>query len=125
MRPAGNSGVLKAVTNPFKLAYSQAHLTISRVSRGEFSLTRAIVITIMIMALIIVGLAAVSFKNSLDDRAEAEPKRFAEMQAAYDAYAKDVNLIEVPDDYNPVTQIQKNVDRNQGKEQTKKVPILD
>jgi arylsulfatase A-like enzyme len=61
----------------------------------------------------------------LDDRAEAEPKRFAEMQAAYDAYAEEVNLIEVPDDYNPVTQIQKNVDRNQGKEQTKKVPILD
>ena len=61
----------------------------------------------------------------LDDRAQAEPKRLAEMRAAYDAYAKEVNLIEVPDDYNPVTQIQKNVDRNQGKEQTKKVPILD
>ena len=61
----------------------------------------------------------------LDDRAEAEPKRFAEMQAAYDAYAKEVNLIEVPDDYNPVVQIQKNVDRNQGKELTKKVPMLD
>ena len=61
----------------------------------------------------------------LDDRAESEPERFAEMQADYNAYAKQVNLIEVPDDYNPVTQIQKNVDRNQGKEQTKKVPILD
>jgi arylsulfatase A-like enzyme len=61
----------------------------------------------------------------LDDRTEAEPKRFAEMQAAYDAYAKEVNLIEVPDDYNPVVQIQKNVDRNQGKELTKKVPVLD
>ena len=37
----------------------------------------------------------------LDDRAESEPKRFAEMQAAYNAYAKEVSLIEVPDDYNP------------------------
>jgi hypothetical protein len=32
---------------------------------------------------------------------------------------------EVPDDYNPLTQLQKNVKRNQGKEQTKKVPALD
>jgi arylsulfatase A-like enzyme len=61
----------------------------------------------------------------LDDRAESEPKRFAEMQAAYNAYAKEVSLIEVPDDYNPLTQLQKNVKRNQGKEQTKKVPVLD
>jgi arylsulfatase A-like enzyme len=61
----------------------------------------------------------------LDDRAESEPKRFAEMQAAYNAYAKEVSLIEVPDDYNPLTQLQKNVNRNQGKEQTKKVPALD
>jgi arylsulfatase A-like enzyme len=61
----------------------------------------------------------------LDDRSEAEPKRFAEMQAAYDAYAKDVSLIEVPDDYNGFTQLQKNVKRNQGKEQTQKVPIVD
>jgi len=61
----------------------------------------------------------------LDDRAESEPKRFAEMQAAYDAYAKEVSLIEVSDDYNPLTQLQKNVKRNQGKEQTKKVPALD
>ena len=47
------------------------------------------------------------------------------MQAAYDAYAKEVSLIEVPDDYNPLTQLQKNVKRNQGKEQTKTVPALD
>jgi hypothetical protein len=46
-------------------------------------------------------------------------------QAAYDAHAKEVNLIEVPDDCNPLTQMQKNVKRNQGKEQTKRVPILD
>jgi hypothetical protein len=45
--------------------------------------------------------------------------------AAYKDYAKEVSLIEVPDDYNPLTQLQKNVKRNQGKEQEKKVPILD
>lgn len=61
----------------------------------------------------------------LDDRAGSEPKRFAEMQAAYDAYAKEVSLIEVPDDYNLLTQLQKNIERNQGKEKTKKVPALD
>jgi hypothetical protein len=47
------------------------------------------------------------------------------MKAAYKDYAKEVSLIEVPDDYNPLTQLQKNVKRNQGKEQTKKVPMLD
>jgi hypothetical protein len=31
----------------------------------------------------------------------------------------------VPDDYNGPAQLQKNVKRNQGKEQTKKVPLLD
>ena len=61
----------------------------------------------------------------LDDLTKSEPKLFAEMKAAYNDYAKEVNLIEVPDDYNPVTQIQKNVKRNQGEEQEKKVPILD
>ncbi len=35
------------------------------------------------------------------------------------------NLIAVPDDYNPIEQIQKNVARNQGKEATDKVPALD
>ena len=47
------------------------------------------------------------------------------MRAAYDAYAKEVSLIEVPDDYNLLTQLQKNIERNQGKEKTKKVPALD
>jgi hypothetical protein len=61
----------------------------------------------------------------LDDLTKSEPKLFAKMQAAYEDYAKEVNLIEVPDDYNPLTQLQKNVKRNQGKEQEKKVPVLD
>jgi arylsulfatase len=61
----------------------------------------------------------------LDDLTKSEPKLFAEMKAAYKDYAKEVSLIEVPDDYNPLTQLQKNVKRNQGKEQTKKVPMLD
>ena len=61
----------------------------------------------------------------LDDLTKSEPKLFAKMTAAYKNYAKEVSLIEVPDDYNPLTQLQKNVERNQGKEQTKKVPVLD
>ncbi len=61
----------------------------------------------------------------LNDLAQSEPAVFAEMMAAYDRYAKDVNLIEVPDDYHVLAQLQKNVARNQGKEQTDKVPVLD
>jgi arylsulfatase A-like enzyme len=59
------------------------------------------------------------------DLANAEPELLAELSAAYDRYARDVNLIEVPDDYNPVIQVQKNAERNQGEEATDKVPILD
>jgi hypothetical protein len=33
----------------------------------------------------------------LDDLTKSEPKPFAEMKAAYKDYAKEVNLIEVPD----------------------------
>jgi len=47
------------------------------------------------------------------------------MLAAYERFAKDVNLIEVPDDYDPIVQVQKNVARNQGEEATDRVPILD
>ena len=61
----------------------------------------------------------------LNDLSQSEPKLMAEMVAAYAAYAKDVKLIEVPDDYHPVMQLQKNVARNQGKEMTDKVPVLD
>ncbi len=59
-----------------------------------------------------------------NDLSAAQPKLRAEMAAAYDRYVLDFNLIEVPDDYNPVVQIQKNVARNQVKEVTKKVPVL-
>ena len=61
----------------------------------------------------------------VDELAQAEPGIVAELVAAYDRFADEVNLIEVPDDYNPVIQIQKNVERNQGKEVTDTVPILD
>jgi len=48
-----------------------------------------------------------------------------QMQADFDRYAKRVNLIPVPDDYNPLVQLQKNRERNQVKEAEKKVPVLD
>ena len=59
------------------------------------------------------------------DLAHAQPQRVVEMQAAYQRYAKQVRLIEVPEDYNPITQVQKNAARNQGKEKLEKVPVLD
>ena len=45
--------------------------------------------------------------------------------AGYDQYADDVNLIEVPDDYNPLLQLQKNVARNKAEEVLDTVPLLD
>jgi hypothetical protein len=42
--------------------------------------------------------------------------------AAYERYAKEVRLIEVPEDYNPIMQVQKNVERNKAKEMLDKVP---
>lgn len=54
--------------------------------------------------------------------AESEPELLAKMIAAYEKYAEEVNLIEVPEDYNPVLQVQKNVARNQVEEITDKVP---
>lgn len=61
-----------------KNAYGQAHLTISRVSRGEFSLTRAVVLTIVIMGLFIVGLAGGNLVDALDRRAEAKQIQHAD-----------------------------------------------
>ena len=61
----------------------------------------------------------------LNDLAKTKPKLLAEMVATYDAYAKDVKLIKVPDDYHVLLQLQKNVARNQGKEKTDTVPLLD
>jgi len=58
-----------------------------------------------------------------NDLSEQEPEIFAQMIASYESYAKEVNLIEVPDDYNPVLQVQKNVARNQAKEILDKVPL--
>jgi hypothetical protein len=47
------------------------------------------------------------------------------MQADFERYSERVNLIPVPDDYNPLTQLQKNRERNQVEEVEKKVPVLD
>ncbi len=59
------------------------------------------------------------------DLAKAKPELLAELIAEYDRFVEKFNVIEVPDDYNPILQIQKNVARNQGKEATEKVPVLD
>jgi arylsulfatase A-like enzyme len=61
----------------------------------------------------------------INDLSQSEPERVTEMTAAYDRFAEEVNLIEVPDDYNPLIQLQKNVARNQGEEATDTVPLLD
>ena len=58
-----------------------------------------------------------------NDLSGQEPETFADMIAAYESYAKAVNLIEVPEDYNPVLQVQKNVARNNAEEITDKVPV--
>jgi hypothetical protein len=61
----------------------------------------------------------------LNDLAVSEPALFADMVAAYERYADELNLIEVPDDYHVLVQLQKNVARNQGEEKTDQVPVLD
>ena len=61
----------------------------------------------------------------VNDLSGAEPELYAEMMAAYERYSEEFKLIEVPEDYNPILQIQKNVARNQGEEVTDKVPGLD
>jgi len=61
----------------------------------------------------------------INDLVSTNPELVAELLAAYDRFADEVNLIEVPDDYNLIVQMQKNVARNQGEEITDKVPVLD
>ncbi|WP_265587281.1 methyl-accepting chemotaxis protein [Sphingomicrobium arenosum] len=59
----------------FKQALAQVALTFSRVSKGTFSLTRAIIITITIMALIILTMATGNFLGSINDRQQAAELR--------------------------------------------------
>ncbi len=59
----------------------------------------------------------------LNDLAGTEPEIFAELIAAYERYSADVNLIEVPDDYHVLAQVQKNVALNQAEEILDKVPV--
>ena len=44
----------------------------------------------------------------VDELGQAEPGIVAELVAAYDRFADEVNLIEVPDDYDVLFQLQKN-----------------
>ncbi len=61
----------------------------------------------------------------VNDLAKAEPGKVAEMLAAYERFADEVNLITVPDDYDVMLQRQKNAERNQVEAVTDTVPILD
>jgi arylsulfatase A-like enzyme len=61
----------------------------------------------------------------VNELSQAEPEMVAELIAGYDQFADDVNLIEVPDDYNPLVQLQKNVARNKAEEVLDTVPLLD
>jgi len=61
----------------------------------------------------------------VNEFAEAEPEMVAELIAAYGEFAEEVNLIEVPDDYDVILQVQKNTARNQGEEILDRVPLLD
>ncbi|MEN3972406.1 methyl-accepting chemotaxis protein [Sphingomicrobium sp. XHP0235] len=87
----------------------QARLTFSRVSRGEFSLVRAIVITILIMAAIIIGLAVSSFTTSIHDRSAASDLKRAniltsEVNAASEHWATSRGLTYIAlKDAKPVT----------------------
>jgi hypothetical protein len=62
---------------------------------------------------------------SLNELSQAEPEMVAKSIAGYDQFTDEVNLIEVPDDYDVLVQLQKNVARNKVEEVTDKVPALD
>jgi len=57
-----------------------------------------------------------------NDLSEAEPEVLAELIAAYEAYSEEVNLIEVPEDYNPVAQVARNVQRFQAEHVLRDAP---
>ena len=61
----------------------------------------------------------------VNDLAAKNPDLVASLRAEYERFADEVNLIEVPEDYHPLKQLQKNAARNQGKEATDVVPVLD
>jgi arylsulfatase len=58
-----------------------------------------------------------------NDLSEQMPEIMATMMASYEKYSKDVKLIKVPEDYNPILQVQKNVAKNQADEILDKVPV--
>jgi arylsulfatase A-like enzyme len=61
----------------------------------------------------------------VNELAQKEPEMVAELIAGYDQFSAEVNLIEVPDDYDVLVQLQKNVARNKAKEVLDTVPLLD
>jgi hypothetical protein len=61
----------------------------------------------------------------VNELSQAEPEIVAELIASYDQFSAEVNLIEVPDDYDVLVQLQKNVARNKVEEVTDTVPVLD
>jgi hypothetical protein len=63
--------------------------------------------------------------TEVSDLSEQNPELAKQMRADFDRYAESVNLIPVPDDYNPLTQLQKNKERNQVQEANIKVPVID
>jgi len=61
--------------------------------------------------------------TEVNDLSEERPQVLADMIAAYERYAEEVNLIEVPDDYDVLVQLAVNIERNQVDEILGKVPI--
>jgi arylsulfatase A-like enzyme len=60
-----------------------------------------------------------------NDLSQKMPDLVKSMRADFDRYAAKVDLVPVPDGYNPLKQLQKNRKRNQVKEATDTVPPLD
>ncbi len=58
-----------------------------------------------------------------NDLSDSNPEMVKDMLDYYNQFTEDVKLIEVPEDYNPVLQVQKNVERNNVEELKEKVPV--
>jgi arylsulfatase len=52
--------------------------------------------------------------SEMQDLAPEKPELVAELVAAYRDYEEENGVVRVPDDYNPVTQLQKNIERGAG-----------
>jgi arylsulfatase A-like enzyme len=63
--------------------------------------------------------------TEVNNLADDKPEIVAQLIAEYDRFSREVGLIEVPDDYHVMNQLQKNVARNQIDEVLDKVPLAD